>query len=248
MAAGTRWLAVGDTVMLTIDTRDTHIYPIMILISIALGITAQYILNIRRGIQKPIAGLAVLSGYFFCLTGGILLTLVMSGWREIGLSSLGGLIGMYAGNALVGAFSKRPYYSTILIQDCTLVLPLMYSVSKIGCFGAGCCRGIAYHGVWAVHYLTDTGTVTVLPVQLLETICFGLIFAAAMLLYIRRQRNAVHMVFLTGLSGKFALDFLRESHADVILSNTQILCLLLILTDVVVLIRKQMKKRSPQGI
>ncbi len=230
--------------MLTIDTRDTHIYPVMILISIALGITVQYILNTRRGIQKPIAGLAVLSGLFFCLTGGILLTLVMSGWKLFGLSSLGGLIGLYAGNALVGVLAKRPYYVNILLQDCTLVLPLMYSASKIGCFGAGCCRGLPCRGAWAVHYLTDTGNVSVLPVQLMETICFGLIFAVAMLLYRFRKRNAVHLVFLTGLSSKFALDFLRESHADVLLSKTQILCLLLLLTDAVLLIRKRMQSRN----
>jgi prolipoprotein diacylglyceryltransferase len=225
--------------MLTIDTRDTHIYPIMIMLSICAGLIVQYVLNTRRGILKETARLAALSGLFFSLSGGILLTLITSGFRYIGLSSLGGLAGLYAGNALIAAFVKRPYYLNILTQNCTLVLPLMYSVSKLGCLGAGCCRGIAYHGFGAVTYLTDTETVTLLPVQLLETISFAVIFAVGMMLYLKRNTHAVHIIFVLGLSTKFALDFLRESHTGQLLSLTQILCAVMLLTDAMMLLCKR---------
>ena len=219
--------------MLTIDTRETHVYPVMILTAVAAGLIVQYLLNTRRGIRKDIAGIAILAGVFFSLGGGLLLTFITSKGQYFGLSSLGGLVGLYAANVLVAVIAKRPYYPTIMAQDATLVLPLMYGISKIGCFCAGCCRGAGYHGFGAVTYIEDAGSITVLPVQLLETLSFFGIFALGMLWFHQKKNGAVHVVFIGCMVVKFALDFLRESHTGLILSQTQVFCLILLAAEAV---------------
>ena len=217
--------------MLTIDTRETHVYPVMILIAVAAGLLVQYLLHTRRGIRKDIAGISILAGVFFSLGGGLLLTFITSKGQYFGLSSLGGLVGLYAANVLVAVIARRPYYPTIMAQDATLVLPLMYGISKIGCFCAGCCRGVGYHGFGAVTYLEETGSTAVLPVQLLETLSFFGIFSLGMLWFHKKKQGAVHVVFIGCMAVKFALDFLRESHAGLILSQTQVFCLILLAAD-----------------
>lgn len=230
--------------MLTLDIRETHVYPVLILTAVAAGLLVQYFLNTRRGIRKNIAAIAALAGIFFSLGGGILLTYITSKGQYFGLSSLGGLVGLYAANALVAAIAGYPCYPTIMAQNATLVLPLMYGISKIGCFCAGCCRGIGYHGFGAVTYLEKTGRFTVLPVQLLETLSFSGIFALGMFWYHKKKKGAVHVVFIGCMAVKCILDFLRESHVGLILSQTQIFCLFLLAADGIWLVWKCRFQRS----
>ena len=230
--------------MLTIDIRDTHMYPVMILCAFLTGLVMQFLLNRSRGIRREIAALNALASFLCSIGGAVLLTWIASGGRSLGFSALGGLMGMYAGSALVGFASGRQYYPQILAQTCTLVLPVMYGIGKIGCLLAGCCRGIPYHGAGCVAYLTAEGTVTVLPVQLLETVCFFGIFAAGVYLYHRRVRIAVHLVFQASMWIKLLLDFLRGSHAGQILSVTQLLCLALIAADLALLLRRRSRQRA----
>lgn len=219
--------------MMTMDVRDTRVYPVMIVTAVVVGLAVQYVLNTRRGIRRNVAGVMTLACAFFSVAGGILLTLITSGGKLFGLSSLGGLVGMYAAAGVVALITKQPYYGVILAQNCTFVLPLMYGISKLGCFGAGCCRGMGYHGFGAVTYLTEAGECTVLPVQLLEALSFFALFVLGMVLYQKKFRRAAHLVFFLSMLVKFALDFLRGSHTGVILSQTQVFCLVLMAADAV---------------
>ena len=210
--------------MVTIDARDTHAYPVMILLAFVLGLAMQYCLTRSRGMRREIAALTALAA-FLCSAGcGLLLTFLTSGGKQLSFSSLGGLAGMYLGSLLVAGIARRPYYITMAMQCCTLVLPLMYSVSKIGCLLAGCCRGMDWQGRWAVNYLTKEGECTALPVQGLESVSFLLLFILGMLWYRKRKPFAVHGIFLLSALTKFLLDFLRASHTGQILSVTQLLC------------------------
>lgn len=133
---------------------------------------------------------------------------------------------MYAACGLTARFSRLPGYDIVLTQNCTLMLPLMYSIGKVGCFLGGCCGGIPYSGAFRTVYTgVHANPVPALPVQLIESAVFLLIFAAGLYGFFRRRVNSVPAVFLTSAAAKFALDFLRASHTGKILSVTQMLCI-----------------------
>ncbi len=227
--------------MPTIDVRDTHAYPIMILLSFAAGLLVQYLLGRRRGMTRQTAGLTALACFLFPCAGALLLTWITSGGRSFGFSSLGGLVGMYVGGAVVAAAARLP--QSLTARDITLVLPLMYSISKVGCLLAGCCGGRPWDGILSVTYLTEEGSRTVLAVPLLETICFLMIFLLWMWMHAKGWRYAVHIVFILAMLTKCGLDFARASHEGQLLSLTQILCLVLVLADGAVLVYRQIQRR-----
>ena len=217
-------------------------YGMMILLSFLAGTGGLFLLNIRRGIRKQTAFWQMLLGILLSLCGGMALTFITSGGKIIGLSSLGGLAGMYAACALTAWFSRLPGYDIVLTQNCTLMLPLMYSIGKIGCFLGGCCGGIPYSGAFRTVYTgVHANPVPAFPVQLLESAVFLLIFAAGLHAFFRRRVNSVPAVFLTSAAAKFALDFLRASHTGKILSVTQMLCIGLIAAGAGLLFRHHKK-------
>lgn len=208
-------------------------YGIMIALSFAAGCLAMYVLNVRRGIQKNIARYLLMLLPVMSIFCGIGLTLITSGGKTVALSSLGGLAGVYAAAFTMGLISPQKGDLRIMTETGTVVLPLMYSVSKVGCFLAGCCNGIPYEGVFAVEYTGEYAhDGAVFPVQITETLVFLLIFLAALVLYLRKKRYAVPVVFLVSAAAKCALDFLRESHIGITLSVTQILCLVLVIIGI----------------
>ncbi|WP_303834151.1 prolipoprotein diacylglyceryl transferase family protein [Ruminococcus flavefaciens] len=223
-------------------------YVVMIVLSCALGIAMQYIMNTKRGIEKRTAGFVALLSPFMSLFFGLLLTYAASGGKEFGLSSMGGLAGMYGSVLTLALIIGDREKSVVMFENCTLVLPLMYSVSKVGCFLAGCCHGVPYSGPFCVEYtgkVTETGSV--FPVQLSETLVFFLIFAAGMLMFAKGSRYAVNMVFIASAAAKGLLDFTRESHIGKLVSLNQILCFLIMAVFIVFLIIKR-KKPTCVGI
>lgn len=201
-------------------------YAIMILLSCTAGFTLQYILNVKRGIQPMTSGFITLLSPFMSFFFAFLLTYAASGWQKTGLSSMGGLFGMYLSVITLALINRDKGSTKITLENCTLVLPLMYSISKTGCFLAGCCRGIPYNGPFCVKYsgkVTETGFI--FPVQLAETMVFFIIFAIGMIMLAKKCRHtSVYLLTLCAAS-KGLLDFLRESHIGKAVSLNQMLCL-----------------------
>ena len=225
-----------------IDTDYSFLppYGIMIILSFVAGCLGMYLLNVRRGIRKDIARYLLVLLPMMSVFCGIGLTVITSGGTNFGLSSLGGLAGVYAAAFTMGLISPNKGDLRIMAETGTIVLPLMYSVSKMGCFFAGCCSGIPYEGIFAVEYTGGNAhDGAVFPVQLTETLVFLLIFAAGVVLYLKQKRFAVPAVFLVSVLAKFALDFVRESHIGITLSVTQILCLVLAAIGIVWLIKNR---------
>ena len=217
--------------MIEINTDYNFIspYPIMILLSFLVGIIGMYLLNLRDGIRKDVAGYLCLLAPVMSVFFGIVLTYISSGFQYFGLSSVGGLIGMYLASLTMALISGKQGELGIMTKNCTLMLPLMYSISKIGCLFAGCCHGIAYHGAFRIHYTGKiTDTIDVFPVQLAETVLFLIIFLIG-ILGCRNKKSAVWMIFTISALSKCLLDFLRESHIGQILSFNQVLCGILFL-------------------
>lgn len=219
------------------DYRFIPPYAVMILLSFIAGNLGMYVLNIRSGIKKNISGYLILLSPMMSLFCGVCLTYVISGFRNYGLSSIGGLIGMYTAVLTMSLMNSNKENMRTMFQNCTIVLPLMYSISKIGCFLAGCCHGIEYRGVFCIRY-TGHGNIhnyDVFPVQIAETVVFLGIFIAGILLDKRKVRNTVWIVFVLSAFAKGLLDFLRESHSGVLISMNQILCIMLIIIGLVVM-------------
>ncbi|MCR4639421.1 prolipoprotein diacylglyceryl transferase family protein [Ruminococcus sp.] len=232
-----------------IDTTYSLIppYVVMIVAACAVGIVLQYFMNVKRGIDRKTAGFVALLSPFMSLFFGLLLTYVSSGGKSFGLSSVGGLFGMYGSVLTLALIIGDKEKSGVMFENCTFALPLMYSVSKLGCLFAGCCHGRPYSGPFSVEYtgkVTETGEV--FPVQLSESVIFFLIFAAGIIMFAKGSKAAVYAVFIASAAAKGLLDFTRESHIGKIVSLNQILCLLLIVVCIVCLIVKKRKTIYPK--
>ena len=223
-------------------------YVVMIVLACAIGIAMQYIMNRKRGIDKKIAGFVALLSPFMSFFFGFLLTYVSSGGKSFGLSSIGGLVGMYGSVLTLALIVGDKEQSRVMFENSTLALPLMYSVSKLGCLFAGCCHGRPYSGPFSIEYtgkVTETGGV--FPVQLSETVVFFLIFAAGVIMFAKGSRAVVYMVFIASAAAKGLLDFTRESHIGKVVSLNQILCFIMMIVCIVYLVIKS-KKYAYTGI
>lgn len=204
-------------------------YSIMIALAFIVGLYVQCRLNFNRGISRKTSFKLIMISPAASIICALLLTYYSSGGQYIGLSSMGGLVGMYIGVLLSSVVHCNYGETRVMIENCTFTLPLMYSISKIGCLFAGCCHGIEYNGFLSLHYINAKGEeMTVFPVQLIETIVFFIIFVVGIVLYKMHSRKSLYMTFGLSVSAKFMLDFFRESHNGKVLSLNQILCIVLI--------------------
>ncbi|SEK94805.1 prolipoprotein diacylglyceryl transferase family protein [Ruminococcus albus] len=230
-----------------INTTHSHIQPygVMIIMSFLVGAVGMYILNKRKGVQKRIALYMLLLLPVMSLFCAVMLTYITSGGKSYGLSSVGGLVGVYAAVITMGLISPSRNDLPVMAETATVMLPLMYSVSKIGCFLAGCCHGFDYDGIFAVEYSgRNAHECPAFPVQASETLTFLIIFLIGVILYTKKKRYAVQVIFITSASAKCALDFLRASHEGIILSLTQIFCIILAFIGIVWLILKMKKANA----
>ena len=203
-------------------------YAIMIMLSFAAGIGSMFFLNVKSGVRKHMAGYLSLLAPFMSIFFGLLLTYITTFGNGMGLSSIGGLFGMFAAVVTIALIGRDRREFRTMLTSCTLVVPLMYSISKIGCLCAGCCRGIAYHGAFCIEYTgKKTGDICVFPVQLAETLLFFAIFVTGIILFMKKKQNTELFVIIASVLGKGGLDFLRASHTDKIISLNQILCLVI---------------------
>ena len=163
-----------------------------------------------------------------------------------GFSSYGGVIG---GIIFILLFSK--------LYKCSLkklflifipILPLMYAVSKLGCFFNGCCYGVEYNGFMNVSYDYAVGApihTNLFPVQLFESLVNFVIFLYIIFVYKRNKENIsiIGKVFVLCGFSKLVLENYRASW-DGTFSSSQIISLLFIIIGFIIIItrRKDEKK------
>lgn len=144
-----------------------------------------------------------------------------------GFSSLGGMAGIILGVWIFNKITKA--HQETMWSAYVLALGLIYAVSKLGCFFAGCCEGVLYKGVGCIRYL-DNGAAGPyrFPVQLTETICFLLAFFILHKIAKKKEGGIVTKSLLLYAALKFALDYLRFYEHRKVLSTNQAVCLLVI--------------------
>lgn len=160
-------------------------------------------------------------------------------FKKIGLSSYGAAIGIIILLIIFAKQYKKNFKE--LINNILPAIPLMYGISKIGCFLAGCCYGIKYNGPLSITYkysLSAPKNISLLPIQIIETITFILIY-----LYISKKKkenkNIIGItLLLCGLS-KFLLDYLRMNHIDKILTVNQIVSIPFIIIGLILYFKEK---------
>lgn len=173
----------------------------------------------------------------FCFIGAKFYTSIVyleSNLFEASLSSYGALLGVILSSII---FEKIVPLNNKLIKYTILSLPLIYGISKLGCFLSGCCYGIPYSGPLYVIYKNNLN-IKLFPIQLLESIIFILIFIICN--KFKTKKNIAYITLITCNILKFILDFLRYDHLNMIITKNQIVSLVLIL--LVVLFYKYRKK------
>ena len=217
------------------------IYGIFILLSIISAMIFNYIFLKKQNIEKRIILLSFILIFTFTLTGGLIFTMITHhSTKVIGLSSYGGAIGLIIS---VLIFSKiynekqNEFYTSYILN-----LPLMYSISKLGCFFAGCCYGIPYNGIFNITYV-NREIYNVFPIQLLETISFMIIFIICITINKKEKTYIKEITILLSAITKFSLDFLRNSHINKIISLNQFISLLFIIISIAIIIKKVQAKK-----
>lgn len=212
------------------------IYGLFILLSLIIAAIFVYINLSKKEVPKRIILLSLFMNMYFSILGGKLFTVLTSANEDLdflnaGLSSYGGAIGLIIATIIFNQIYTEK--KDIILSTYVMTLPLIYSISKLGCFFAGCCNGVTYEGIFHINYDNSFIIQKVFPVQLLETIVFMVIFFVCNKYYEKDNRYIKELVLIMCGLFKFILDFLRESHIGILLSINQIVSMIFIVIGLV---------------
>ncbi len=222
-----------------INTFKFNFYGVLLVSSIIIGFI--YIFLSLKKEKEDINQLKLYALLFFsfAFVFGKIFTIVVSkepvNIINAGFSSYGGLIGVIS-SAII--FEKIVPMNKKLIKYSILSLPLVYSVSKIGCFLAGCCYGIPYDGFYSVTY-TSGLNIKLFPIQLTESIVFLIIFL--ILNKFKNNKNIIYITIIISALMKYLLDFLRYEHINKFITVNQVFSLILIIGTFIILIINEKK-------
>jgi len=192
---------------------------------------------------------------------------IIESWTDIftiwsgGLSILGAIIGIIATLPIYLIWHHIPILK--LLDRLALYAPLLQSISRFGCFFAGCCHGLPTNLPWGILY-TDTESFAPLhtimhPTQIYSSVLLFLIF---IILYFFDRHNKYQKagtiltlyIMLTS-SERFIVDFWRgdqeffaqPTYFD-FLSIQQYLALLLFIIALIMLIFITIYKKQNESI
>lgn len=223
-------------------------YAITFAMAFIVGFAVVYKLLKWQGVPKNYIGYSMLLNVVLILYGAKLYSVIISGFQvnilAAGFSGLGGAIGLLSGIFIFGKI--YPEGRTALCEAYITVLPLLYGISKFGCYLVGCCHGIPYRGAGAVCYNNDyMQGGPYFPVQLLESVGFLIIFLTGLYLYLYTQRIClVPVIMILCAITKFLLDYLREEHIGKSISANQLVCMIFFFWGLFKICRNKRKDHS----
>ena len=231
---------------MVIGTFSFPIYGTFILLSLFIGIIFNYIFLRKNKIEKNYIFLFSLMIVSFSIIGGILINSLLSSNKDlsltnIGLTSYGGAVGVISAAII---FEKICPKNGVFIKGAIISLPLIYSISKLACFFAGCCYGLPCNSFFCVRYTAGLN-IPLVPIQLIETIMFMLVFISCV--YIQKNKNVVAITIILSAFTKFVLDFLRFNHLKEIISQNQIISVMFMIIGIVILVKNNKKKEISNG-
>lgn len=179
---------------------------------IKLDIIYIYVINI--------VGFAIGSKLMSLISNNIEMTIY--NFINSGYSFLGGILGSIL---VVVMYCKKYKLNFIdILSNFTVIYPLIYSISKIGCFLNGCCYGIINNYKF--------------PLPLVDTAIMLILFLI-LLVVTNKQKPLVTGIFFGIFSiVRFLEDYFRESRNILIVNFTleQIVCGMLLITSVTIFI------------
>ena len=230
--------------MFTVQQTKIPLYPFVIMASFIAAVAFQALFLKRKRAEGTDILLFCLLSTVLAFTGSKALTMLLAlpepvSFLEAGMTSYGGAAGVLAASVF---YEKLKPSGGIFLEAGVLSLPLLYGLSKTACFLAGCCYGLPYAGPGCVAYPGLRGG-SFVPVQLLETVVFLLVFLFMEILD-RKGRETVIPAVLSCAAAKFLLDFLRYDHIIKTVTVNQWISLLFFAAALALLIIKQVRKRK----
>ena len=146
---------------------------------------------------------------------------------DSGYSFLGGMLGSMLSVALYCKKYKLDF--TDILSKFTVIYPLIYSISKIGCFLNGCCYGIINNYKF--------------PLPLIDIITMFILFLV-LLSKINKQKNLIiGMCFCNFGVIRFFEDFFRKIRSTIIFCLTleQIICGVLLIIGIINILNHKQK-------
>lgn len=120
---------------------------------------------------------------------------------------IGGIIGAFVGKKIAGCKISD------FIDIYGVLIPLVHSFGRLGCFCAGCCYGIRYDGPFSVSYKTPLSNVPVevgiFPVQLLESLLLFCLFVVLLILLLKGKKNIFCIYLIVYGVIRFFMEMLR---------------------------------------
>lgn len=179
-----------------------------------------------------IVGFAIGSKLMSLISNNIEITIY--NFINSGYSFLGGIIGSILVVALYCKKYKLDFMN--ILSNFTVIYPLIYSISKIGCFLNGCCYGII--NINDINYK--------FPLQLLDSTIMLILFLILVFKSKKKKTLVIAMFFGIFSILRFLEDYFRESRNIIIFNFTleQILCGILIITSVIINIFRIYKEQG----
>ena len=205
------------------------LYGIIIVLSVVIGMIYIYYNIKKEGCKNNQILLYFIMYLPFAFVFGKMYTVLAYGendYLKAGLSAYGGLIGVVIAAII---FEKILSVDGKIIKYTILSLPLVYGLTKIACFIAGCCGGIPYEGIFKIKYV-DLLNVWQFPIQIAEVIVFLLIFIFCHLS--RNKKGINYIVIVLVCIFKFLLDFLRYDHINIAITKNQMFSIFLLLITI----------------
>jgi len=216
----------------------------MILLSLLSGIIFNYIYLKSKNIENEHILLFSSMIALFSIIGGNMINLFLGNKQVqnnvLNLSSYGGAIGVIIASMV---FEKINPKDRIFIKSGMISLPLIYSISKLGCFFAGCCYGLPCNSILCVTYASGLN-ISLIPIQLIETIVFMMIFIVCVCL--KNNKNIIGITIMISSFCKFALDFFRYNHLEEIISKNQIISIIFFIIGIIMIKKDKIKLCSKQ--
>ncbi len=142
-----------------------------------------------------------------------------------GYSFLGGILGSILAVILFCKKYKLDYLN--ILPHFFVIYPLIYSISKIGCFLNGCCYGVI--NINNINYK--------FPLQLIDSAIMLILFFILLIKAHNQKKLAISISLSIFCIIRFFEDYFRELRNIFIFNFTleQILCLILIIINVIIL-------------
>ncbi len=209
--------------MIRIPEYTRSPYPLFVLIGVLAGLGISIFLMRRKGVER----FSFLLSSFLVFASIFILNISWNLPKMIRVQSWGFDGTLSAVGLVVGAFTSALIFrekGPEIMASFVTGAPLMYSISKIGCFLSGCCRGFSYGGPLRVTY-DKWGQGSFFPTQLMDVVCFFVVFVVAFILTIKLkdQIKVSFAVMLISILSRFGVDFFRLSHTYKVVSKTQLL-------------------------